>query len=411
MQGVSLIKNNERLSLIYSCAYFFFLLFGYYLLRPLREEMAIRGGLDQLPWLWTGTALGMLAVSPLFATLASRFPRRKFIPIAYRFFAANLVLFFLLFSVLPGSLHIWMGYVFYVWLSVFNLFVVSVFWSFMTDVWSSEQGKRLFGLISLGGTLGAILGASVPAYLVQLTGTMPLFLFSALMLEITVQCVSRLVKIFELDRLSSNRGEPGPKVAEGFRQIVRSPYLLLIIVYALLFTVTNASLYFSQAQIIHAAYTDTLARTSIFARIDFWVNVLTLLTEAFGTGPLLRKFGLGLGLAFLPMISLFGFSALSVSSDVSILVSFVILRRAFHYAIERPSREVLFTAVGPDAKYKSKNFIDTFVFRVGDLAGAWLTKVGIAIALTAIPFTLAWIVCASVLAKWQKRLSEMQAKL
>ena len=310
------VRPGEGRALLLASSYFFFLMLGYYLLRPLRESMGIARGADKLPWLMTGTLLAMLLANPAFAALVSRLPRRRFIPLAYRFFGLCLLVFFTLFKVLPGHGGTGLGYTFYVWLSVYNLFVVSVFWGFMGDLFTEEQGKRLFAFIAMGGTLGAILGAGLTEALsrgIAFGFPLPikaspaaLVLVAAAFLELAVQCVLALARHYKLSDQTGGPREPGPGLLEGLRLITKSRYLQLICVYMLLFTLTTTFLYMAQGTIVAKAFTIPAARTAAFARIDLWVNVLTLVTQLFFTSRLITTFGLRPVLVILPVLTIAG---------------------------------------------------------------------------------------------------------
>ncbi len=375
------VKPGEGRALLLSSAYFFCLMLGYYLLRPLREAMGIARGADKLPWLMTGTLLAMLLANPAFAALVSHLPRRRFIPMAYRFFGLNLLVFFGLFQLLPGHGGPGLGYTFYVWLSVYNLFVVSVFWGFMSDLFEEEQGQRLFAFIAMGGTLGAIVGAGLTEALsrgIAFGFSLPvkaspgaLILVAAAFLELATQCVLALARRYQLGNKAGGPREPGPGFLEGLRLIGKSRYLALICAYILLFTLTTTLLYMAQGSIVAKAFTSSAARTAAFARIDLWVNILTLLTQLFLTGRLITTFGLRPVLVLLPVMTIAGFGALWIWPTFVVLALFQVLRRGLHYAVDRPAREILYIPLGPDEKYKSKPFIDTFVYRGGDFLGAW----------------------------------------
>lgn len=383
------VRASEAAAAGWSAAYFFCLLFGYYLLRPIRETFGIKDGPDDLPWLWTATTVTMLAASPIFAWLVSRMPRRRFIPLTYRFFATNLLAFYAALLALPEH-HLNIGYVFYVWLSVFNLFSTSLFWGFMSDLWTSEQSRRLFGAIAVGGTIGAICGSAVVSSIPKpgdagAFNTAHFIPLSVVLLEAAVFCVRRLVAAFglahsapaatsALDRPA--RPEPSPAVWRGFALIARSPYLVAMALYMLLFTVANTFLYFEQSRAVHATFHDDASRTTAFARIDLAVNVLTLVTQLFITGHIVRTLGVVVGLAVVPLVTIAGFTAIALAPDLGwplfLTVAVVqVSRRSMSFAIDRPSREMLYTPLGPDEKYKAKSFIDTFVYRAGDLLGIW----------------------------------------
>lgn len=402
LRRLVLLDKGEAPALLWSTAYFFLLLFGFYLLRPVREAIGIARGADKLPWLMTGTLLAMVLANPAFATLVSKLPRRRFIPRVYRFFALNMVAFFLAFRFLPHRGGAALGYAFYIWLSVFNLFVVSVFWGLMSDVWSEGQGKRLFGFIATGGTLGAIAGAALTGALTkgfQLGGLpvkvdpLSLLLVSMLTLELAVQCVKRLAAIFQLGDTAHGSREPGPGPLEGLRLIATSRYLQLICAYMLLFTITSTFLYLQQGSIVERAFSGTAARTAAFARIDLWVNVLTLATQLFLTGRLITALGIPFVLAILPVLTLAGFGALWIWPTFGVMALFQVLRRGLHYAVDRPAREILYIPLGPEERYKSKPFIDTFVYRGGDLLGVWAPT---ALAALAIPVGLAAVGCSGL---------------
>ena len=375
------VRHGEGQALLLATGYFFFLMLGYYLLRPLREAMGIARGADHLPWLMTGTLVIMLVANPAFAALVGRLPRRRFIPLAYRFFALNLLAFFLLFRLLPGHGGAVLGYTFYIWLSVYNLFVVSVFWGFMADLFNEDQGKRLFGFIAMGGTLGAIFGAGLTDILsrgVAFGFSLPfkatpsvLVLVAAAFLEVAVQCVLALARRYNLGHQAGGPREPGPGLLEGLRLIAKSRYLALIAVYILLFTLTTTFLYMAQGAIVAKAFPSQAARAAAFARIDVLVNVLTLVTQLFLTSRLITMFGLRPVLVLLPILTVAGFGALWVWPTFAVLAVFQVLRRGLHYAVDRPARETLYIPLGADEKYKSKPFIDTFVYRGGDFLGAW----------------------------------------
>jgi ATP:ADP antiporter, AAA family len=402
LRRLVLLEEGEAPALMWSAGYFFLLLFGFYLLRPVREAIGIARGADKLPWLMTGTLLAMALANPAFAALVSRLPRRRFIPLAYRFFALNMLAFFLAFRALPHHGGAALGYAFYIWLSVFNLFVVSVFWGLMSDVWSEVQGKRLFGFIATGGTLGAIAGAALTGALtkgVMVGGLrlrvdpLSLLLLSTLTLELAVQCVRRLATIFQLGDTAHGVREPGPGPLEGLRLIATSRYLQLICAYILLFTITSTFLYLQQGAIVERTFSGTAARTAAFARIDLWVNVLTLATQVFLTGRLLTGLGIPVVLAMLPVLTLGGFGALWLWPTFGVMALFQVLRRGLHYAVDRPAREILYIPLGPEERYKSKPFIDTFIYRGGDLLGVWAPT---AFAALAIPMGLAAVGCSGL---------------
>ena len=305
---------DEAGIVLLSAAYFFFILSAYYVLRPIRDGMGVAGGVENIPWLFTATLAGMLVAHPVFASIVSRWPRRRFVTVTYRFFMLNLLVYYLLLTVLgEGTAAVWVGRTFFVWISVFNLFVVSVFWSFMTDIYREHQSRRLFGLIGVGGTVGGIVGSSITAFLVGVLSLPTLLWFSIVLLECAVFCLKGL------DRRVGNRpssGEPssgeviGGSALDGIRRVLASRYLLGICAFMLLFTIGSTFLYNIQAEIVSRTFSDTPQQTSVFARIDLAVNTLTLVTQLFLTGRLMKWLGVGVTLAILPLISMVGFLAL-----------------------------------------------------------------------------------------------------
>lgn len=397
------VRPAELRALGWAWLYIFSVLFSYYILRPIRDEMGVAGGVENLQWLFTGTLLCMIAVNPPFAALVGRLPRVQFIALTYRFFLANLLLFAVLLQVATAEQNIWVGRVFFIWASVFNLFVVSVFWALMVDVFDAEQGKRLFGFIAAGATLGGIVGATVTATLAKQVPPAYLLLASALLLEAAVFCVRRLSRMSDrLHRRPALRSEEsaiGGSAFAGFKHALGSPYLINVCLYILLFTVTSTFVYFQQAEIVRQSFTDRGMRTAFFARVDLWVNILTLSVQLFLTSRVLRWFGVALTLAALPLISMIGFATLALAPTIAVLVVYQVIRRAGNFAFARPAREVLYTVVPREDKYKAKSFIDTAVYRMGDQLGAWsyagLGLLGLAmsgIAIVAVPLSLAWLI-------------------
>lgn len=388
LRRVLKLQPGELAAVLWAFIYFFCLLSSYYILRPLRDAMALEGGVGDLPWLFTGTFLVMLLAVPLYGWIVARFPRRRFVPLIYHFFAANLLIFFLLLGL--EEIRVPVARAFYIWVSVFNLFVVSVFWSFMADLFRNEQGKRLFGLIAAGGSLGALLGPALTAALAVPLGPAKLLVVSALLLEIAVFCVFRLLRAVGPQTTKRQmEGEPeriGGSLIEGIPLIWRSPYLVAICLYILFFTTTSTFLYFEQAHLIAALFEDISERARIFALIDLLVAVLTLTIQIFVTGRVILRFGMAPSLAFLPVFTFLGFLCFALFPQLAVLVAFQSLRRAANFAVSKPAREVLFTVLPRAEKYKAKSVIDTLVYRGGDALSGWLFRglEGLGLALPAI---------------------------
>ncbi len=395
------IRPAEVRALAWSWLYVFALFLAYYVLRPIRDELGVAGGVRNLPWLFTGTLLAMLAANPLFAYAVRRWPRESFIAIAYRFFMVNLLVFMALLMVATPEQHVWIGRAFFIWTSVFNLFVVSVFWSFIVDVFDSEQGKRLFGFLAAGATLGGIAGSALTSGLVTLVGQNWLLVASIVLLEVAVFAARRLSLVSDAFRHVGVTDDPhrplGGGIFAGMTHTLRSPYLLGIAGFILLYSITSTVLYFQQASIAEANFPNRAARTAFFANIDLWVNVLTLGLQLFLTGRLTAWLGVAVMLTILPALSIFGFAALATWPAVAVFVVVQVARRVSNFALARPTREVLFTAVPREDRYKAKNFIDTVVYRGGDQVAAWsyagLLAVGLSltgIAAVAVPICIAW---------------------
>jgi ATP:ADP antiporter, AAA family len=411
------IDPRELALVSWSWAFFFFVLTAYYVIRPIRDDMGVASGVENLPWLFTGTLVSMAAMNPLFGFVAARMPRARVVSLGYRFFAVNLVLFFLLFRFITGETGIWAGRVFFVWTAVFNMFAVSMFWSVMTDVFSASDGKRLFGFIGAGGTLGSIAGSSLTSGLVGIAGSANLLLLSAALLEAAAFTARRVFRESE-GRLAKTEGV-GPRESllggrawDGFERTASDPYLRGIAVHVVLFTVLTTFLYFQQAVIVDAAISDRVERTRFFANVDLAVNSITLATQSFATGHLMRVFGLSSALAFLPALSLVGFTALGASPTIFVLMAFQVLRRSGEFAIARPAREVLFTVAARGDRYKAKNFIDTFIYRAGDQIGAWTYALLVALGLSVsgVSVVAALLACASIgLAAWLARCQHAKA--
>ncbi len=422
------VRRSEVAALAYAWLYIFSVLMSYYIMRPIRDEMGVAGGVRYLPWLFTGTLVAMIALNVPFAALVRALPRVSFIAVTYRFFAANILAFALALWLAGPTQTVWVGRAFFIWISVFNLFVVSVFWAMIVDTFDSEQGRRLFGFIAAGATLGALVGSAV---VVGLAGHVPqtaLLVAAAVLLEVAVIGVRRLsaqsATMPRADRAGTDRAgaadeRVGGSVWAGFRQTFASPYLLNTALFLLLFSVTSTLLYFEVTGAAAATYRDRAARTEFFAQIDLAVNVLTLVLQVFATGPILRRAGVMLTLALLPAASVVGFGVVALLPSVAAIVAFQVLRRAGNFAIARPTREILYTVVPREDRYKAKSFIDTVVYRLGDQLGAWSTEFlhghgghgGIghgAIALAAIPLSLAWLVGSLWLGKRQETLARAQ---
>ncbi|MCH9681923.1 MAG: MFS transporter [Deltaproteobacteria bacterium] len=396
----------ERRRTLQAAACFFLLLAGYYVLRPVREEMGIQGGVDQLQWLYTGTFVSILAVVPLLSWLVARLRRRAAVPVIYGLFVVNLVVFYALMPRVDAQTQVVLARVIYVWISVFNMFAVSLFWALMADLFSVEGSKRRFGMIAAGGSAGAIVGPLVTGSLAQYLGPVTLLLVAAGLLS---AATAGVMAVGHAARSQRGHDEPGPLGGswwEGFVLLIRSPQLLAISGYIVLYTAISTFLYFEQAHIVKEAVADSGARTSLFAWMDLSSNVLALALQSLATAALIRRYGVGLLLLSVPVLSIVGFAALAAAPVLSVLIGVQVLRRATNFAFARPAREILFTGVSPAERYKSKLVIDTVVYRGGDAVSAWafagLSGLGLglgAIAMVGVPVAVAWAAVARFLGR------------
>ena len=388
----------------WSFAWFFCLLASYYILRPVRDEMGVAGGVKNLPWLFTATFLAMLVAVPVFGALVARLARRVFIPVVYHFFALNILAFWVALRYGEPAL---VARVFFVWISVFNLFAVSVFWSFMADVFSSGQGKRLFGLIAAGGSAGALLGPLVTVAIVGWIGPANLLFVAAVMLEAAVFCAQRL----EFGEHGARGGERvGGSWIAGLVMVARSPYLAGIALWVFCLSIAGTFLYLQQADIVSHASADPSVRTRIFATIDLSVGVLTILVQFLATGKLIHRYGVGRAAALLPLVFAVGFAALAAWPVLAVVVAFQALQRTANFALSNPALQLLYTVLPREEKYKAKNAIDLLVFRGSDALSAAmfsaLRGLGLeaaAISLFAVPVAAACLVLSLGLGRAQER--------
>jgi AAA family ATP:ADP antiporter len=404
------VRPSERSALWLGFAFHFCVLASYYLVRPLRDALGLEGGADKLQWLFTATFVAMLLMVPVFGALASRLPATRFVPLIYRVIAVSMLVFGLLIANRVAPVTV--GRVFFVWISLYNLFIVSIFWSVLVDRFSSEQGRRLFGCIAAGGTLGTFVGPLLAATMATRLGPMALTFAAALLLEIAVRCYRALLSRTPSqtgNRLIDERRMGGSMLA-GITLILRSPYLLGLVLFMLLHTSAATFLYFEQGRIVAGSYADTGSRTQFFAVVDLIVSALTLTFQLLLTAPLIRLVGIGGALVALPMATIVAFAAMALAPVPTTVALAQGLRRAVEFAIVRPAREVLWTVVSREEKYKAKNVIETLVYRGGDAASGWLsaglTALGTGFGLVAVvivPFAGLWGWLCLWLARQQAR--------
>ena len=378
-------QPHELPAVAWAFAYFFLLLCSYYILRPVRDALAVEAGAQALQWLFTATFVAMLALVPVFGWLSARLPRTRLLPAVYGFFVVNLLLFAL--SLPP--------LVFFVWLSVFNLFAVSVFWSYMSDIFDTAQAARLYGAIAAGGSCGAIAG---PLLAALLSKHQYMLLLSAALLALTIPCILMLAR---WSRAHPRAGDPpqeaplGGSILAGVRAALGSPFLLAICGYLLCYTALSTALYFQQVAIVKDAVPDMAERTRLFASVDLVVNSLTLVLQVVAFSRLTAILSPGWLLAVVPLISVAGFLWLGATPTLAALIAFGVARRVGEFAVSKPAREALFTIVPREDRYKAKNFIDTVVYRGGDAASGWLFgTLGSAMAFVAAAMAVGWTAIA-----------------
>jgi AAA family ATP:ADP antiporter len=372
------VEHHEIKAALTAFIYFFFLMASYFILRPLRDTMGTVYGVAHLQELFTGTFLLSLIVAPVFAGFASRLRLASFLPWVYGFIAITLILFYLLFRTFANDR--WIAAAFYVWVSTFNLLTISVFWSLMADTFSSAQAKRLFGFIAAGGTVGTISAPAFTVLFVNALGTNNLLLISAAGFAITgflVRMVEgdkhRLAAASEAAQKTSLDHKLGGSAFDGFVLLFKSRYLLMIALFLLLMTWVSTVIYFQLGDLISKDFVSRAARTRAYASIDLATNSLAVLIQLFGTGRFIRRFGITTGLLLNPVIMIVAFVAVVFSPVLIVLGSIQVVRRFSEYAVAKPSRDVLFTAVDQQAKYKAKNVIETVVYRFGDLTSSWVS--------------------------------------
>ncbi|WP_416140385.1 NTP/NDP exchange transporter [Halomonas sp. HK25] len=422
LQRLFNVRPEERLPVLLAVLFFFCVLTALMVLRPAREALGLRGGIEAVRWLFMGTALVTLLVNPLFGLLVSRLPRMRFIAATYLFFAASLGAFYLLMTLAPGAVGVASGQVFYVWFSVFNLFVTMLFWALMADRFSLAQGKRFFGLIAVGGTCGAIFGPWLAGRLAEPLGTPALLLVAIGFLLLALAAaygVARCQPHRHHDPDSAEVQAPavdereriGGSAWAGLRALAQSRYLLGIAAYVVILAIMATFLYFTRLQMVAALGDDLDLRTAWFARIDLITQVATLVMQALVAGHLMKRLGVAFTLALLPMTTLLGFIGLAVVGSLAALIAFEASFRAVQRALMRPARETLYTVTSREEKYKAKAAIDTFVYRAGDVVGAQvegaLGRLGMglaAVASVAVPLALAWAALALCLGRTQQRI-------
>jgi len=411
---------------VWGAATFAALLASYSAFRPVRDTLVLDGNPDQIPWIFLGTFIAISVASPVWSALLARHPRRRFVPRAFHAFAACAVGFSAL--VATGVAPVAVGRAFYVWSAVFNLFVVSVFWSLLADLLGPVTARKLYGPIAAGGTIGTVVGPLLTRLLVGSIGVAGVLLMSAVLLELAVIGVHRVRRVAEHLGPDTADGASGDAAAAeaarsdqpagggaftGIVHVVKSPYLAAIVGYVLCTACAATFLYLEQASLVRAAIHDRAARTEYFASIDLWMSGLAFVLQAVVARPALGRFGPGIVLAVLPLAQLAGISVVALAPSLTALAIVQVVGRATTHGLTRPARELLFTVVSRDDKYRAKHAIDTIGYRLGDVSSGWLYSgleaLGVgsgALVVAAMPLVAIWLVFATILGAGFRRLTK-----
>lgn len=413
LKFVDVRDDNESSGLLLATAYGFFIMFSYYILRAVRDEIssADRGNLQII---WTAVFFAMLMAVPAYSWLSTRFPRNIFVPLVNRFFIVCLLVFWACLVFMPSDLRPWIDRVFYVWTSVFALFVVTVFWGFMSDCFDNNQAKRMFGFVAVGSSLGGIAGSAVTVMLAANLPVFSLLLIACVPLEVASWNAKRLHRRFGTGSVAIP-GAAGKALGgtawSGMKMVFASRYLMGIAAFITLMTFVSTMLYFQQAEVVAEAFSERGERTVFFAKIDLLVNVLTIVLQVYLSARIIKWLGVGLTLAIIPTVMIFGFVVLGLYPTLAVLVFVQVIYRAGRYGLTKPAREILWTVLGREEKYKSKPFLDAAVYRGGDLLSGWiytgLALMGLsigAIALTTAPIAAVWATLALWLGSRQEEL-------
>ena len=366
------VEPHEIKALLTSFAMFFALLAAYYIIRPLREEMGVVVGNERRASLFTIVFVVMLAAVPLFGWVASKFQRRLVLPSLYCFFAVNLVVFWLIFRAHGTSPF--SASVFYVWASVFNLFVISLFWSLMSELWSNDEAKRLYGFIAAGGTAGGLVGPLLTQTLIGFLAPTDLLLVSAVMLLVAL-AMSMVLRGIRTARAGGESKPAGGGIFDGARKVFSSPYFARIALFVFLANIVGTFFYNEQLRLVGVAMTDPATRVRFFADRDLLVSIATIAIEIFGTAAIFRRFGVTGALIALPVVAMVGTLALSVYPILWMAAAVMVAERVTAFALSSPAIKVMYTQTTPDEKYKVQNFVDTVVYRGGDAVSGGLFAV------------------------------------
>jgi ATP:ADP antiporter, AAA family len=399
LRRLVVLQPGEAPALLWSFATLLCMFSSYTILRPVRDALGITSGLEKIPYLFWAVFIAMLVLQPVYGWLTSRFPRTVFLPWVYGFFTANLLVFYAWFHL--DADHTWIARTYFVWVSVFNLFVVAAFWGLMADVFTREQAGRLFGFIWAGASTGGLIGPSIANRLAVPLGAVNLLPISAVLLALSMVFMSRVIR-WQRTQISTATGatagapEPRSDQALGgsawaaFGEVVRSPYLLGITLFVLLMTWVSTFLYLEQQAFVAKVFANANERARFFAGIDFWVQAASLFIQLLLFGRLFKWVGLKAMLVSVPLIMTAGYALFALVPSFMVLVVVYAMRRVGDYALTRPCRDSLFTVVSREEKYKAKSLIDTFVYRGGDATSGSLYK-ALTSGLGAGPSAIGWL--------------------
>jgi ATP:ADP antiporter, AAA family len=407
LRRLVVLEPGEAPALLASFATLFCTFASYTMLRPVRDALGITGGLDKIPYLFWGVFVAMLLLQPLYGWLTSRFPRSVFLPWTYAFFAANLLMFWVWFRLADD--HTWIARTYFVWVSVFSLFVVAAFWSLMADVFTREQAGRLFGFIWAGASTGGLVGPSVAHFLAVPLGAVNLLLLSAGLLLLSLVFMAQVIRWqrrqgaaqAQAAGTAAPAGAPrgvGGGVFAAFAQVARSPYLAGIAVFVLFMTWVSTFLYLEQAAFVAKVFHNTDDRTRFLSGVDFWVQLSSLVLQALLFSRLFKWFGMRALLVVVPLLMVAGYALFALVPTFAVLIGVYSVRRVADYGITRPCRDSLFTVVSREEKYQAKSLIDTFAYRGGDALSGSLYK-ALTGGLGAGPAAIGWL-GAGVAAVW-----------
>lgn len=416
------IESHELAPTVLSFVFVFVLMTAYFILRPVRDALSSDWSDEQLSWLWTSTFfISIIAVS-IYGAVISRIRFKIIVPSVYAFFATTFVAFYVLGTTLGDNDLV--NRAFYVWLSVFSLYHLSVFWTFMSGLYDKEQAKRLFSVIAMGASAGAIVGPSIPTFFADNIGTLNLLLIAAVLLMVPIPIIGKLER-FRFSHLGNEdvqvdlarEQQLGSNPFAGFVKFVSNPYLLAIGVFILLYVFMNTFIYFELRKMLGDL--DREVRTQVWGGIDLAVNSLALITALFATGRLATRAGMSTTLALIPLLMVGGWLVVALSPVLAVLVGLQVVRRAGNYAITRPCREMLFTAVDTETRFKAKPVIDIVVYRGGDVATAWLytalsTTLGLGlagIAFIAAAVAAVWAAAGMFMGRFYDRVSDVETNI